>query len=812
MFTAPLNNVLDPDQYGSKAAQLARMRRAGFPVPDGFAVSTRAFSAIHLADAGIEPLINEIRIELARIGAPKYMVRSSAIGEDADDSSFAGQLDSFASSADTGEVVTQLRRCWASYDKENVRAYEEHTGRKLNGMGVVIQELIEPDFAGVIFTRSHLRAGQSLVEYVEGHSEKLVSGEVTPKSFHFSRTDAVREKDFLPELERGLAISAEIEQLYGAPLDIEWALKDGEFHVVQARPITAGIKAKSIYWSNTNLNENYPEQISPLLYSIARDSYYHYFKNLSKLFRVPASDVRRLEPEYANVVGIFGCKMYYNMSSIHAILSASPFAGLLISSFDNFVGYDAGTETPKRDASFRQKLSFIREFFSLGRRLNKNAVEFESFADAYSKRSKCAVTIEDLRALFHEFIEIRMHSWYRASLADFFAMTFHGLLGKFCATHYGAGAPGIQNRLIQGIPGLVSGRPIIEMHRVINEIRRHPEAHEKFRTLDAGEFLNWIKNDATSGTIRDSIESYLEKWGFRCSGELMLTSQNYIERPVSFVALLQQYERMPDDDPERIIHEKNLEATKAERAFMQKIRGKHRIPSALLQNGLLRFLVKRATGAIAYRERVRLKQALVYFRFKQVLLRIEKEFIKSGLLNREGDVFFLTYHEISEHLSASSMLPELTHRMIEARRDEHVRASELFYPDDFFNSCGAYTGPGDVVPKVQSAEGKGLLSGMCACGGSVEGTAKVLTTVLEAGKLEKGDILVTRQTDPGWVVVFPLISGLIVERGGMLSHGAIVSREFGIPAIVGVDSATAKIKDGDRLILNADTGKITICG
>ena len=293
----------------------------------------------------------------------------------------------------------------------------------------------------------------------------------------------------------------------------------------------------------------------------------------------------------------------------------------------------------------------------------------------------------------------------------------------------------------------------------------------------------------------------------------MLTSENYIEKPDSFIALLQQYEKLPNRNPEKIIQEKFLEATVAKKDFRKKILDREPwfLPKAWLQIGFLNFLVKRACHGIASRERVRLKQSLLYFRFKQVLQKIEKEFIKKGLLKNEGDILFLTYPEISEHLSASSMLFKIAPQIIEERRSEFLRTSELIYPDDFYTSRGINSAPAEVIKKEKSPETEGSLKGMCACGGIIEGRAKVLSTVLEAGKLEKGDILVTRQTDPGWVVVFPLISGLIVERGGMLSHGAIVSREFGIPAIVGVDSATTLIKDGDRIILNANSGEITIC-
>jgi pyruvate,water dikinase len=812
MFTTPLDNLIDADLYGAKAAHLSKMKRAGFPVPDGFVISAPAFFSFFIEKSDMTGLITEIRSEVKRVGAKKYMVRSSAIGEDSDENSFAGQLDSFISSNEESEIRVNLQKCWASYNKENVRAYEKHSGKKLNGMGVIIQQLIEPDFAGVIFTRSHLKEGQLLVEFVEGHAEKLVSGESTPKSFHYSSKESLHEKNYLPNLKKGLDIAEQIEQFYGSPTDIEWAIKDDVFYVVQARPITSKIKEKEVYSSNTNLNENYPDPISPLLYSIARDSYYHYFKNLSKLFRVPPDEIRKLETAYANVIGIFGCKMYYNMSSIHEIFSASPFSELLIRSFDNFVGYTAENRRIKKDFPARQKLSFLKEFISLSLSLDRNVNEFESIVDAYSRQFKQAVVTEDLRSCFHGFIETRMHSWYRASLADFFAMTYHGLLGKFCSGYYGDDAAGIQNRLIQAIPGLISTRPIIEMHDVILKIRNNKEAYENFRKLGAQDFLIWLQNNCSAETILSSVDSYLENWGFRCSGELMLTSDNYIEKPASFIALLQQYEKLPDQNPEKIIQEKLLEAGAAKKDFRITILKKYWwfSPKALLHIGLLNFYIKRASDGIAYRERVRLKQALLYFRFKQVLQRIEKQFIRSGLIKQEGDILFLTYPEISEHLAASSMLSKNAPRIIEERKSEFLLASALNYPDDFYTSSGTYAAPGEVIQKNNISSKEGSLTGMCACGGLVEGRAKVLSTVLEAGKLEKGDILVTRQTDPGWVVVFPLISGLIVERGGMLSHGAIVSREFGIPAIVGVDSATTKIKDGDRLILNANSGEITI--
>jgi len=209
------------------------------------------------------------------------------------------------------------------------------------------------------------------------------------------------------------------------------------------------------------------------------------------------------------------------------------------------------------------------------------------------------------------------------------------------------------------------------------------------------------------------------------------------------------------------------------------------------------------------RERVRLKQALVYFKFKQTIEGIGKVFQQRGLINDASDILFLRHQEIAENLTSSDMLKGNLKNRIGGNRIEFERGSKLKYPDDFSSHLGEYPQPSSLNGHAARTASK-LLKGLPVCGGLVNGKARVLSSVLEAAKLEKGDILVTRQTDPGWIVVFPLISGLIVERGGMLSHGAIVSREFGIPAVVGVENAHELIKDGDEILLNADTGEIAI--
>ena len=811
MYIESLYSVLKESQSGEKAFHLSKMKRAGFPVPAGFVINASAFENFFLNNVNLdEAFIRSLAEALNNIAANGYMVRSSAIGEDGEGNSFAGQLDSFQAENNVEDILAKLYLCWKSYQKENVSTYQNSSGVKLNGMAVVVQELVDPDYAGVIFSSHPLNENNILVEYVEGHGEQLVSGNVNPKRFTFSR-DNRSFSDMPPfSFDEGIVLTEQLELLYDKALDVEWAIKDGIFYILQSRPITTASKSKKVYWSNTNVNENYPNAITPLLYSIARDSYYNYFKNLSKLFLIPSEKIQEMEFAYANIIAVHGCKMYYNMSSIHQIISHSPFSEMLMKSFDNFVGYTR-ENTAEINKGKGNKLSFIKEAFSFNRSLEKTVKEFEDRAYKYQFEAEKAITLNDLKKSFHQFIEIRMHSWYKASLDDFFAMLYHGLLGKFCSKYYIENADGIHNQLIQAIPGLISSEPIILMYNIKMEIRKKAVVHEKLKTLDSEEFWEWIKVDSHAVDVKNRINYYLTNFGFRCSGELMLTEINYIDAPSKFIDLLKQYDNLPDDDPEVIIAQKSKERQQVIRSFKYTILRKNglNVIKSATHILILTMLIKLASKGISARERVRLKQASLYFQFKKIVLKCGCELQKRRIINDSDDILYLRYQEIIELISSSAMLPDAIKEQVQLTKSNFLLQATLVYPDDFFSYQGEYPLP-EALEVSKSESGNSHLSGLCACGGIIQARVKVLQSVMEAHKLQKGDILVTRQTDPGWVVVFPLISGLIVERGGMLSHGAIVSREFGIPAIVGVEGAVSKLKDNDLVELNAFTGKITL--
>jgi pyruvate,water dikinase len=499
------------------------------------------------------------------------------------------------------------------------------------------------------------------------------------------------------------------------------------------------------------------------------------------------------------------------MTSIHTVLSASPFADLLIQSFDHFVGYNDGKKAKEQSSTWKQKGSFLFAFIQRNRLLEKDVVTFEKRALHFDEQVKSAIVLHDFQKSFHDFVEIRMHSWYHASLADFFAMSFHGFLGKFCQLHFGEQGTGIQNQLIQAIPNLISSQPVLSMHALVMDIRNNASLSALFQEKDPSVIWERVRREVQWQFFYEHVDLYLQNWGYRCSGELMLTHLNYIEDPASLMSLLKQMLALPDYDPAKKMREKHTEALAVRAQFRRKLWMKYwyRPGKLLLHLFLLKYLIGQACKGISSRERVRLKQAQLYFGLKRSLQSIGREWRKSGFLDSEMDILYFTYQELAEHLSASGLLGSEVKSLIAMRKKLWEEQVKNQYPDDFYTREGRYEKVSEVVSK-ENQHTDGQLAGLCACGGIIKGRVKVLENVLEAGKLEQGDILVTRQTDPGWVTVFPLISGLIVERGGMLSHGAIVSREFGIPAIVGVHEATLRLKDGDQITLNANMGIIII--
>lgn len=891
----PLAKAAEESLCGGKAAGLARAMELGIAVPDGFVITTRAFEAF-LDQENLGVRINALVSSLAgedisqlrtvstsisewilatplptdilgalldwwerHLSSCPLIVRSSAVGEDSAQASFAGQLDSFLDIDTTEGLELALKQCWASYWSERALAYQVSSGKLLQGMGVLIQRQIDSKLAGVLFTQppikhEDIKNKYMLGEFCFGQGIALVSGQINPGRFRIFKHDLSWEKLTDPEqtdlhdspvqlssdwIESLAEAALKLEELHGQPQDIEWALDgSGKLFIVQSRPIVLHTDAADdrpmITWSNANVRENFPDPITPLLYSVAAAGYSNYFRNLGLAFGISRQRIAAMEGPLKNIIGVHGARIYYNLSSIHSVIRMAPFGDWLVRYFNSFVG-ETETAPPSRgDRQFQdldrhrgmQSLETVRiavktawQFLFIGRRVARFEARVDQFAANTVPSALTSLSVIELRDLIRAFMDIRLNKWTDAGLADAASMISYGILNSLLrSTLPEESHTATPNSLLKGVTGLVSSEPVFELWKLSRMILQDSDLKQLFTGQPGDTILKAIRrpNAGTNlAAFSNAFDAYLEKWGFRCSGELMLTVPSFQENPSGLVEILKTYLDVTGESPAEVLQRQKAAREEHTREVLALI-ANNRGYGMLQRHGRI-FLVKRFLAwtqkAIGMRERARLKQALLYSRLRRLALCIGERFAGNQLLDHADDIFFLTYREIDHLASSRAMFPRSTPELISLRRREHERLGAMEPPDNFLMEEGTYLDEA-IYAKNAGATSEttdsSLLEGTTACGGKIQGRATVLHDVSESGQLNAGDILVTTQTDPGWAHVFFLIKGLIIERGGMLSHGAILAREFGIPAVVGVRKATERIPQHATVILDGDRGRVHV--
>ncbi len=831
----------------NSASQAIRSRVCQAQIPELVLVAIRAFVSESFRDNALA-------------------VRSSAIGEDSRQAAFAGQLDSFLNVTSDPQLIEAVLGCWASYWSPRVLFYQLSKGICLRGMGVVIQKLVSSRISGILFTASPPSAGgksdSMVVEYCYGFGDELAAGKLNPGRFLVDRSNlswriqatpeqAVSENDdslfHANQIERLSRTALKLEQYFGCPQDIEWTIdQHGQLFLVQTRPITVSftgavatveksqddpIVGQFVLWSNANVNENFPEPISPLLYSIASVGYYHYFRNLALTLGFDSRRVALMEFPLRNAIGVHGGRMYYNLTNIHSSLRMAPYGELLAKWFDDFVGVSQSASADPatllkttRTGRFAQFLELFRTLIKTSWQLlflTKRVTLFERLVDAFAATTESSQLeskplnglLEDLRA----FIDIRCNRWTNASLADATAMVTYGLLKRLLSREFPeCEQAGLHNSLLKGLRDVVSGTPIIELWRLSRMVRENPALNDLLNASDDARFLAEVCIKPEYSAFNGALQSYLRNWGFRCSGELMLTVASFQEQPEALLDMLRSYVDLKGESPLDLLDRQAADRESETKTVLQKQKRRQLFwfftwPSKATW---LSIVLKNCHKSIALRERARLKQALLYSRCRHIALAIGDRLVAREWLQNRNDIFFLSYQEVDSLLAGSAMFPYQTNELVQLRKVEHQRLSQMTPEDSFILPSGCYLPvDGDAVridldTKVKVVDAR--LSGIGACGGQVTAPATILRDISECRMLHEGDVLVARQTDPGWGPVFFLIKGLVMERGGMLSHGAILAREYGIPTVVGVHNATQLISKGQLITVNGDRGIVQL--
>ena len=850
---------------GGKGANLGEMSRVdGIRVPPGFCVTTDAFGrvianapsfadrldrlsrlkpddreAIHTLSAEIRRTIEAISIpddlgaaitgSLVELGeGAAYAVRSSATAEDLPTASFAGQQDTYLNVVGPAAILQHVSRCWASLFTERAVTYRLRNGvhqRKVR-MAVVVQGMVFPQAAGILFTADPMTGDRKVasVEASFGLGEALVSGRVDPDIYTVRDggiiAKAVGTKKFavlaLPAggtQERPIAaerqdepaltdaqvvelvrLGRRIEAHFGRPQDIEWCLVDDGFQFVQSRPITTlfplperGDHENHVYVS-VGHGQMMTDAMKPLGLSVfLLTTRAPMVEAGGRLFVDVTSRLASVATR-AGLLEVMGKGDPLVRDALETVLERGDFVASLPNEAP--VGPPASASPvapPAPPDSIETDPAIVVEL------IERNQASVDALKREIRSRSGTALLdfilgdIEELRRLL--FDPRSNQVWMSAmDAASWLNEQLLAWLGEKNAA----------DTVTQSVPHNVTSEMGLALLDVADAIRPHQEVVAFLRRVEVEDFLDELTTIAGGREVRGAIQGWLDTYGMRGVGEIDITRPRWSERPITLVPiLLSHVENFEPGEAERRFEQGRQEAQEKEHELLERLRA---LSDGERKAQEVKSKIDRVRTFIGYREYPKYGMVSRYFAYKQALLEEAARLVETGVLRQKDDIFYLRFEEIQDVIRTQQTDDQLIRQRKEAFESYQALRPPRVLTSDGEAVAGAYRR--DDVPR-------GDLVGLAVSAGTVEGRARVILDMAEAD-LEAGDILVTAFTDPSWTPLFVTIAGLVTEVGGLMTHGAVIAREYGVPAVVGVQDATRLIRDGQRIRVHGTDGYVEI--
>ncbi|YCK42759.1 rifamycin-inactivating phosphotransferase [Actinomadura sp. ATCC 39365] len=856
-------NAANLADVGGKGVALGELSRIdGIRVPDGFCVTTDAFqrvvSAVPSFDAqldllskvdpddraAVRALSAEIRAaiegapvpddlvaaigeSLARLGEQAACaVRSSATAEDLPTASFAGQQDSYLNVVGPAEVLRHVRRCWASLFTERAVVYRRRNGFDHRGvrMAVVVQRMVFPDAAGVLFTADPLTSNRkaAVVEAVWGLGEALVSG-VVAADVYTVRDDRVVDvsvgakarvvrasptggtEEGPVEAERSVRraltdeqavrlvrLGRQIEARFGRPQDIEWCLAGEDFHIVQSRPITtlfpvpvADDQDNHVYVS-VGHQQMMTDAMKPLGLSFWQLTTSRPMAEAGGRLFVDVAPVLATAAGRANLIGTLGKSDPLIRDALQTVVDRGDFIRA-VPEEESGVAPAAAPPAP-----IETDPELVAELVRDGR---ESVAALRRRIEGLSGPELFEFILADIAELRRLLFGPRSFQAIMAGMEAAWWLNDH--LEEWLGERNAADV------LTQSVPHNVTSEMGLALLDVADVIRPHAEVVAFLQRVAAEErdgdgFLEELGELPGGQEAGEAVRAFLDQYGMRCAGEIDITRTRWSERPAMLVpVILGNVRNFEAGAGARRYEQGRQEALRKEREVLASLRA---LPDGERKAEEAERMIARVRTFAGYREFPKYGMVCRYLAYKQALWREADRLVRAGVLREREDVFFLRFQELQEVVRTGEADGELV-----LRRREDFRWHETLRPPRVLTSdgevlAGRYQRE-DVPP--------GALAGLAVSGGTVEGRARVVLDMARAD-LAAGDILVTAFTDPSWTPLFVGIAGLVTEVGGLMTHGAVIAREYGLPAVVGVEGATRLIRDGQRIRVHGTDGYVEI--
>ncbi len=811
-----------------------------------------------------DPLTTELTLAIDALFGETYVaVRSSAGDEDGADRSFAGIHESYLYVRGTAAIIDHVRRVWASGYQPRALLYRRRNALPLHPvpMAVVIQRMVEATTSGVVFTADPATqdSHRMVISALYGLGEGLVSAGLDADLIHYDKRNATFHTTIADKPTRyGCAITGtgvcelpvdaamqhtaalsdtqvaelartamRIERRHRRPQDIEFCFDaSGKLYLLQTRDITTlttdgPAAGNRQIWDNSNIIESYSGITSPMTFSFIRHAYAVVYNCFSEVMGIPRAMIVANQNVYRNMLGLFKGQVYYNLPNWYRLVRQFPGYAYNKAFMESMMGVKETVapddEPPPPGQGWRRygielpKLVWLatrmlRRFAALKRLVPAFDRHFNQYYKDWAALDFKSLPPHELMRVYYDMERHLLRNWKTPIINDFYVMVSYGILKACCQRWCGDANGTLQNNLICGEGGIASTEPTRLLMRLAADIKADPVLRELVLSHTPQELLALAPRRPEARPVVEAIARYLAAYGFRCMNELKLEEPSLHDTPEFVYQVIINYVRMDDallDVAAMDAREKHIRAEAEAMAFGA---------LGFIRRRIFQFVLRHARTGVKNRENMRFARTKIYGLLRLLLHAMGDEFAREGLLDTSADIFYLTLDEVLDFIKGTAVTTNLR-RLVSLRRNEFdgYRTDDET-PDDHFETYGmAYHRNLFRQPARPNAgeDEAGHLQGVGCSPGSIEGTARVIHSPRDDIALN-GEILVAARTDPGWVPLYPSVSGILIERGSILSHSAIVAREMGIPAIVGIPDLLRRVPDGQRLHMDAARGRVTL--
>ena len=740
-----------------KDKNLIKLREYGFNVPE--------FEIIEWED-------RNKKIDLSKYKG-KYAIRSSSNLEDSSDNSFAGLFDTYLN-VDSKDIESKVKECFNSINNKNVKEYITNKNIDISDvkMNVIVQKMVNSKYSGILFTSNPQGLlNESVIVVGRGLGNNVVEDKVDTTTYYFNNTDSIYyyegDCDYLDNdmINNLISISKDLKKYFGEYIDIEFAIENDDIYILQVRDITTIDDDNIVILDNSNIVESYPNISLPLTISFVEFVYSNVFKK--EAYRLSHNNklVEENNDKFNNMVGTANGRIYYKISNWYALIKFLPLSKKIIPIWQDMLGvknknYDDGKLKIPFLTKIKTYFNTIKELKNASKNMDILNDKFIKINDYFYNNFNNEMSNEEVFELYNKIKEELLDSWDITLVNDLYSFIYTGLLKKrLNKKKYSSEKV---NDYISGISNIESLKPIKSMIE-----------------------LAYIEDKISMDEYTDKFNNYISLYGDRNLEELKLESKTFRTDPSLLKNKIKEYQ---------------ADKNKLEKLYKDLNSNNY---TFIKEDFITNYISKRAMFGIKNREISRLNRSRIYGMVREMFRQIGSNLEMDNLIDKKEDIFYLNIDEVFNYKKFN--LKEL---ISNRKKDYKIYKllpsySRLIFSKTEFDKHHKSINSNKIIID------KDKLEGIPTSNGIVEGEALVIDNILDNYDV-KDKILVTKMTDPGWVFLIATAKGVISEKGSILSHTAIISRELKIPSIVGVEDATKIIKTGDYLKMDAHTGKIGI--